>query len=252
MNKKQMSGNAVAALITAILVLGLVALITSIRIVGTGQIGVVTQFGDVTGRELSEGMHLVKPFWIETVKRYDVKVQKQETQNAAASSDLQDVNGTIVLNYRIERGKVSHMHQNVGQDYREKLIDPAVSEIFKSVSSRYSATRLISERPQVKADTQKGVSERLEKYGIVIDDVSITNLEFSEAFTKSIEEKQVAQQNAERAKFNLEAAKTDAEAQKAQSETLSKEYLQKQAIDKWDGKLPQYLGGGTVFNIPLQ
>jgi hypothetical protein len=62
----------------------------------------------------------------------------------------------------------------------------------------------------------------------------------------------VAQQNAERAKFNLDAAKTDAEAQRVQSETLSDNYLKKQAIDKWDGKLPTYMGGGTVFNIPLE
>ena len=87
--------------------------------------------------------------------------------------------------------------------------------------------------------------------GIVVEDVSLTDFKFSESFSQAIEDKQVAQQNAERAKFNLEAAKTDAEAQAAQSESLSAEYLQLKAIEKWDGKMPQAVGGnGLLFNIP--
>jgi hypothetical protein len=78
------------------------------------------------------------------------------------------------------------------------------------------------------------------------------NFKFSPAFAKAIEEKQVAQQNAERSQFNLQAAQIDAQAQQAQAVTLSPLYLQKQAIEKWDGKMPQYIGSGSVFNIPLQ
>ena len=92
---------------------------------------------------------------------------------------------------------------------------------------------------------------RLKPFGIRVSELSIVDFKFSANFSKAIEEKQVAQQNAERAKFNLDAARTDAEAQRAQSETLTSEYLQKQAIEKWDGKMPTYIGGGSVFNIPL-
>jgi regulator of protease activity HflC (stomatin/prohibitin superfamily) len=87
----------------------------------------------------------------------------------------------------------------------------------------------------------------------LVDDVSITNFKFSDSFAKAIEEKQVAQQNAERAKFNLEAAQTDAQAQAAQAQTLSDAYLKKLAIEKWDGKMPTAMGGeGSLFNIPLR
>jgi regulator of protease activity HflC (stomatin/prohibitin superfamily) len=219
----------------------------------TGQVGVVTRFGGVTGRELSEGLHVVLPIGIERVSRYDVRVLKEETQDvAAATQDLQDVRATVVLNYRLDRNQVSEIHKTIGRDFREKLIDPATSETFKAAASRFTASEMITSRAAVKKDAYEALKSRLYRYGVIVEDLSITNFSFSDAFTKAIEDKQVAQQNAERAKFNLEAAKTDAQAQEAQRQTLSPELLQKWAIEKWDGKMPQYTGGGTVFNIPLQ
>lgn len=230
----------------------LIGLFTAIRQVGTGQIGVVTRYGKVTGRELGEGLHVVWPYGIDRVVRYDIKVQKQEDDAAAASKDLQDVVATLALNFRIEAGKVGEVHRTIGPLYNIKLIDPALQEVFKATTAKFSAGELITNRAEVKNEAFKLIKERLEKYGIIVDDLSIVNFKFSQAFSKAIEEKQVAQQNAERAKFNLEASRTDAEAQQAQALTLSPLFLQKQAIEKWDGKLPQYLGQGTVFNIPLQ
>lgn len=235
-----------------IVFLVVVALLTGIRQVGTGQLAVVTRFGKVTNRELGEGIHFVTPFGIDQVSRYDVKVQKDESEVSAASKDLQDVTGTVALNYRIDALKVSQIHQEIGTSFAVKLIEPALQETFKATSAKYSAAELITNRSEVKSEALKGVKERLEKYGIIVDDLSIVNFKFSPAFAKAIEEKQVAQQNAERSRFNLEAAQIDAQAQQAQSLTLSPLFLQKQAIEKWDGTMPQYLGNGTVFNIPLQ
>lgn len=235
-------------------VLALIALFTSITTIGTGRIGVVTNFGRVTGRELDEGISMRIPFGVESVAVYDIKVQKETAPTAAATKDLQDITAEVVLNYHLNRGDVSRMHQMVGMTYKDKLVSPALQEVFKSAAAKYNAGELITDRASLKSDVSTQLRERLEKYGIVVDDVSITDFKFSDSFSKAIEDKQVAQQNAERAKFNLDAAKTDAEAQRVQSETLSDNYLKKQAIDKWDGKLPEYLGGGTgtVFNIPLQ
>lgn len=229
----------------------LLGVISGIKIIGTGQVGVVTQYGKVTGRELDEGMSIVWPFGINQVTVYDIKLQKQTVDSKAASSDLQDVSSQLVLNYNLRRDNISRLHQTIGASYEDKVITPAINEVFKAAAAKYTAAELISKRGDLKAYTQNIISKRLEKYGITVDELSLTNFEFSPNFSKAIEDKQVAQQNAERAKFNLEAAKTDAEAQKAQSETLSREYLQKQAIEKWDGKMPEYMGSGTVFNIPL-
>jgi regulator of protease activity HflC (stomatin/prohibitin superfamily) len=128
---------------------------------------------------------------------------------------------------------------------------PAVQESFKAATAEYTAAELLTKRPEVKAKALESIKQRIEPYGIRVDDLSIVNFSFSPDFAKSIEAKQVAAQEAERAKFNLDRAKLDAEAQAAQKESLSPELLQKYAIDKWDGKMPQYVGGGSVFNIPL-
>lgn len=244
-NKQKIIGVIVIGVILA------VGFLSSVKVVGTGQVGVVTQYGKVTGRELDEGLSFVLPYGINKVTMYDIKLQKQTVDSKAASSDLQDVSSQIVLNYNLKRSNISHLHQTIGDTYEDKVITPAINEVFKAASAKYSASDLIARRNELKATTQGIISERLAKYGIVVDELSITNFEFSANFSKAIEDKQVAQQNAERAKFNLDAARTDAEAQKAQSETLSQEYLEKQAIEKWDGKMPQYVGSGSVFNIPL-
>lgn len=240
------------ALLGGVVVLLVVVGLTSIVTVGTGQIGVVTNYGRVTGRELGEGLAFKLPLGIESVSVYDIKVQKEQQATSASTKDLQDVSAEVVLNYHLNRGDVSRIHQTVGVHYKDRLISPALQEVFKSSAAKYNAGELITERASLKTDVNKQLKDRLEKYGIVVDDVSITNFKFSDSFSKAIEDKQVAQQNAERAKFNLDAARTDAEAQRVQSETLSDNYLKKQAIDKWDGKMPTYMGSGSVFNIPLQ
>lgn len=224
-------------------------LLASTVTIGTGKIAVMTRFGKVTGQELGEGFHFKNP--LDVANEYDIKVLKEETQAAAASKDLQDVNSTLVINYRLEAGKISEIHRTVGTLYKDKLIDPAVQEVFKGATAKFDATQLITDRPAVKADAYNELVKRLERYGIVVQDLSITNFSFSSEFTKAIEAKQVAAQEAERAKFSLERANLDAQAQNAQKTSLSPELLQKYAIDKWDGKMPQYVGGGSVFNIPL-
>lgn len=235
-----------------IIALVLIGLVSGVRTIDTGKVGVVTTFGRVTGRELGEGLAVVWPFGVNNVTVYDIKVQKEVAATQAATKDLQDVSAEVVLNYHLNRGDVSKIHQTIGATYKDKIISPALSEIFKSASAKYNASELVTDRATLKKDVYDQLGTRLGKYGIAVDDVSITNFKFSDSFSRAIEEKQVAQQNAERAKFNLEAAQTDAQAQAAQAETLSDNYLKKLAIEKWDGKMPTAMGGnGTLFNIPI-
>ncbi len=239
--------------LAVIVFIALIGLFSTFRAVDTGKIGVVTQYGRVTGRELDEGLSVVLPYGLNNVSIYDIKVQKEISNTQAATKDLQDVTAEVVLNYHLNRGEVSKIHQTVGETYKDRVITPALSETFKSASAKYNASELITERATLKKDVYDQLRDRLGKYGIVVDDVSITNFKFSDSFANAIEEKQVAQQNAERAKFNLEAAQTDAQAQAAQSATLSDNYLRKLAIDKWDGKMPSTVAGdGTVFSIPTR
>ena len=250
MNPQIISNNSRKITVIVIVVIVLVWLALSCFVtIGTGKIAVMTRFGKVTGQELGEGFHFKNP--IDRANGYDIKVLKEETAAAAASKDLQDVKSTLVINYRLEAGRVSEIHRTVGVLYKEKLIDPAVQEVFKAAAAKFDATQLITDRAAVKADAYNELVNRLERYGIIVQDLSITNFSFSPEFTSAIEAKQVAAQEAERAQFNLDRANLDAKAQNAQKTSLSPELLQKIAIEKWDGKMPQYVGGGSVFNIPL-
>lgn len=226
---------------------GIILLFRSTVIVGTGQIAVMTRFGRVTGQELGEGFHLMNP--LDRPNKYDVKVQKTDAKAAAASKDLQDVHATLVLNYSLEPGSVSEIHQRIGAGYAEKLIDPAIQEVFKASTAAFDATQLITTRAEVKDRATALLRSRLAPHGIVVtsEGLSITNFTFSAEFTKAIEAKQIAQQDAQRARFRLEAAKTDAEAQKAQAATLSDFYLTKLAIERWDGHMPNVLAGEGDF-----
>lgn len=235
----------------------------SFTTIGTGKVGVVTNYGRVTGRELTEGVAWITP-WTESVTEYDIKTQKKDVPNiAAATKDLQDVNGTLVLNFQLARGEVSKMHQTVGADYDGKLITPALQEVFKASTAKYNASELITNRAEVKKDIYEGLKGRLGKYGITVQDVSITNFSFSAAFNQAIEAVQIANQEVAKARQQLEQAKIDAEkkiaeaqgaaeAQRLQQQTLTRELLDKQWIEKWDGKLPTYTGSGANFYIPTR
>ena len=255
---------AVTLVLTSILVLlGVITFFTSMRVVGTGEVGVVTQYGRVTGRELSEGLSFVAPWGVNNVTKYDVKNVKEEVQSNAATKDLQDVSGTLVLNYQLSRGEVSRMHKEVGKEYKDKLITPALNETFKAAAAKYNASQLITRRAEVKGDVYTGLKNRLEKYGVQVLDVSITSFSFSQEFNAAIEAVQIANQEVAKAKQQLEQAKIDAEkkiaeaegaaeAQRLQQQTLTRELLDKQWIEKWDGKLPTYTGDGANFYMPAK
>ena len=257
MTMSQKRNTAVTGLgIGAIVLVLFILFFASFKTIGTGQIGVVTNYGKVTGRELTEGASWIKPF-IEKVTRYDVKTQKEEQQTAAATKDLQDVNAKVVVNYSIESGKVSNIHRTVGIAYKDVLITPAIQSSFKSNTAKYNALDLVNKRTDAESDIKTDLIERLSTRGIIVENVSIIDLVYSPEFTKAIESRQVAEQNAQRAQYNLDQARLDAQAQQVQAETLTDNYLRlkevendSKAIDKWDGVLPTTTAGenGLMFN----
>lgn len=239
-------------------------LLTAIVVVPTGDIGIVTQFGRVTGRELNPGFNIELPSPFQAATIFDTKVQKEQQEADAASSDLQNVGTTIAVNYHLENDKVDVLYQNIGVDYKSKVIDPAIQESVKSVTAQYNATELITNRPAVKDLTETALASRLKPYGIIVDATSIVNFSFSSDFNKAIEEKQVASQNVLAEQQKLDQIKVQAEETVTQAQaqhdantllqqSLSDQILEKLAIDKWDGHLPTtQTSTGTIFSLPLQ
>lgn len=171
----------------------------------------------------------------------------------AYSKDIQTVESTIALNYHVKPEAVNKLYQEVGKGYQSRIIDPAIQESVKSATAKFTAQELIEQRPKVKEEIKVELLARLEKY-FIVDEFSIINFSFSNEYENAIEEKQVAQQSALKAKNDLERIKTEAEQRVAEAEAEAKaiqiqaeaitqqggkEYVNLKAIEKWNGILPQ-------------
>lgn len=227
------------------------------RTVGAGQVGIVTRFGEVNRVEKS-GIAIKLPWPIEKLEKMETRVQKEEQDASAATKDLQDVNAKLALNFALDNETALRVYKELGKDYKERVIIPAVQESFKAASAEFTAQELVTERTAVKGRAYEVIGERLDKYGIRIVDLNIVNFSFSSEFNQAIEAVQIANQRVAQARQELEttkvqaekdvtAARGQAEAQRLQQQTLTPELLQKMAIEKWDGKLPTTNAGQVPF-----
>lgn len=233
-------------------VVGLFVVITffsSFMTIQSGYIGVVTTFGRVTG-EMQPGLHVKIPY-AQDVTGMNVQVQKDQTDESAATNDLQTVTSTVALNYHLDHAQVDNVFVNLSPDYSDRIISPTISEVVKEVTANYTASELLTKRTEVASDIDNLLIKTLQPRGILVDQFSIVDFKFSDQFSQAIEAKQAAQQDAERAQFNLQKAQLDAQANQVQTSALTDAILEQQAIAKWNGVLPNYLGQGSVFNIPL-
>jgi regulator of protease activity HflC (stomatin/prohibitin superfamily) len=224
---------------------------------------VLLHFGAVRGA-LGEGLHLKLPL-VQRVALVDVRIQKSETDASAASKDLQTVKAKIAVNYHAAPEEAAKLYAQVGTNYAQTLVDPAVQECVKAVTAQHTAEELITKRQEVSSKIQNVLAEKLRPYGIVVDAFNIVDFDFSQKFNEAVEEKLAAEQRALKAKYDLERAKTEAEqkltqaraeaeALKIQREQVTPELLrlreievQKMAVEKWDGRLPSVTGGGVPF-----
>lgn len=233
-------------------------------IVGPGMRGVLTTFGKVSDEVYGEGIHFVIPV-IQNMHLMDVRIQKGEGQGDAASKDLQSVHTAVALNYHIQPEQAAVVFRELGQSVGERIIVPAVQEAVKAATAQYTAEELISKRPEVREQIKSLLSERLGKHGVIVDEFSIVNFDFSKSFNEAIEAKTTAEQlklKAERdlARIKVEAeqkvasAKAEAEALGLQKQQVTAELIrlreienQRKAIEKWNGVLPNVTGGTIPF-----
>jgi regulator of protease activity HflC (stomatin/prohibitin superfamily) len=262
------------------IVLGLITFtaLAGIVIVPSGNVGVVTKFGAVTEKIFAEGLHVILP-GVEEVQLMSVAVEAYSTEADSASKDLQRATTKITLNFQLDPKRAGDIYRTMRRDYVPRVVDPSLQESIKAATAAYGVSELVVKREAVRQAIRGLLVEKLEKpYGLIIRDVSITDFAFSDEFDKSIELKQKAVQEAERAKNDLERvrmeseqsivkAKAEAESLRLQKGNITPEMLelrkievQKAAIDmmdrKWDGKYPSTMmsaGGatGTTLMLPL-
>ena len=267
----------VIPVIIGIILVSIIA-VSSVRIVDAGNRGILVQFGNVaTDNSLDEGIHFVIPFR-DNVVQMEVRTQKIVESATSASKDLQDVSTQVALNYHVNPDRAQVLYQQLGPDYANRVIVPAIQESVKQVTARFNAEELITKRETVKNQIEEQIKTRLGAYNIVVDALSITEFQFSPQFTAAVEAKVEAQQRALQAqnelrRIQIEAQQNEAQAigeQKAsiaraegikQSNVLQAEgeaqaitiideqlknnptYLEWLKATKWDGVLPLVTGG---------
>lgn len=249
------------ALALIIVLFALVLVTNCFTIVDAGHTGVVVTLGKVNEGVLQEGMHFKAPF-VQKVVKIDNRIVKLEVDTEAFSKDLQTVATTLAINYRVDTSKSYSIYKNIGANYEQVLVAPAVNEVLKAITAQYTAEESVTNRTLVSDGLIKGLNEKLNNIGLYITDVNIINFDFSEAFITAIEEKQVAQQKLLKAETEKQTAITNAEAEaettriKAQAEadannkikaSLSEEVIRSKFYEKWDGKLPQAMGSDSII-----
>lgn len=263
---------AVFALVILVVVIGFMGTFVT---VGAGERGVLLTWGAVEPRVLQPGFNLIMPF-AQSVVHVNVQTQKIEHGAAAASKDLQTVSTTVALNYHIDEASVQELYRTVGTGYGINIIDPAIQESVKAATAGYTAEELITKREAVKDNIREHLKTRLLPYHLIVEDISITNFDFSPQFNAQIEAKVTADQRALTEENNLKAIKFQAEqkvvtAQGEADATLAKaraeaeairitadalkqnpQLVQLEATKKWNGVLPNYMfGGGAVPFLDL-
>ena len=177
----------------ALLVLAAAVVLGSVTVVPTGNTGIVTTFGKVEERTLGAGAHLILP-WQEVVKM-DNRTQKVEIVTQAFSSDIQQVDLKLSVNYCIDQETAQELYRTVGIHYYENVMYPRILENTKAVFSRYTAENLIAKRNALSDLIAENTAEDMKPYGITIVSIAIEDIDFTDAFTTAVEAKQVAAQN---------------------------------------------------------
>lgn len=231
-------------------------LLNSFVVVKAGNIGVQVTMGTVNSKALQAGVHFVNP--ISDVEQISVRLDKAILEMAqGGTKDLQVVHTDIVVNYRLEGIDIPNIYKNFGFDLSDKVLLPAINESFKAVVAHYDSEELITKRDVVSAAIKLELQNKVFKYGLSINEISLVNFGFSKEYQNAIEEKVIATQSKLKAEQDLQRIKVEAQQNiaKAQGEAESIRiqsaaietsgginYVHLKAIEKWNGQLPQ-----TVF-----
>jgi regulator of protease activity HflC (stomatin/prohibitin superfamily) len=252
-----------------IILLVLIVLCNSFKSVPTGYVGVRTRFGKVQETVIQEGLNVKIPF-VEKIVLIDCRTKKIDVTAASSTKDLQNVSSTISLNYNVNKDTANALYRQVGVDYEDIIISPAIQESIKSTMAQYTAEELITKRAEVSAMILDALMGKIADDGFTVTEFNITDIDFSDAFDAAIEAKAVKQQEVVTAQAELEKqkienekeiaeAEKDAKVMELQNEQITENTLKlkelevkEKLIEKWSGNFPSTMLSDDVnalFNI---
>ena len=252
--KKQMIKTVKRSIIWISVFIILILLFNSWFVVEPWYNGFTVTLGKVNSTVYTDWLHLKTPFITKAVK-YNIQTQKLDATADASSKDLQSVWAKIVVNYKYKESEVVNLYKNIWKEEKvaEKIITPAIQEVFKAVVAKYSAEELITKRSEVSKDIEETLNKRLASYWVQIQSFNIVNFDFSKSFNDAIEAKVTAEQNALAEKNKLEKVKYESEQKVVAAEAQAKaieiqakaiqtqwgaEYVKLKWIEKWNWQLP--------------
>ena len=253
-----------------VVVIALIFAISCFSFVPTGHTGVVTLFGKVEDYTLDSGVHFKNPF--ARVIKMDNRIQKESVELSCFSSDIQEVEVVFTLNYQISKEYAMNIYKTIGKNYFDTAVSPIITESVKTVAARYTAEDLINKRNELAMAIETDMKEKLLVFNIELVSTSIEDMDFTDAFTNAVEEKQVAAQNKLKAETEaaqkvveaeaeaqirrvtaeaeayeiLQRAEAEAQANQKIAESITDRLIEYRYYEVWDGKLPQMVMGEST------
>lgn len=260
--------------------IGAISVLAGCGQVNTGEAGFFTTWGEITSKEpLSDGLHFYCPIWTSLIT-YNIKNQTQQFDTEVFTKDIQSMKLKLSVTYSLEKAKIMELHGKTGVHYSQILIQPSVLGATKDAIGKLEADVIVSQREIVTKTIEETIKESLKPFGINIAFVKLINIDYSDAFERAVEEKQVALQKSIKEKnetarlkevanqavvkaeaeaksrlLNSEAeakailikAESEAKAIKMKNEALadSPKLIEFTLAQKWDGKLPEQMLGST-------
>lgn len=222
-----------------------------------GERGILTEWGKVVGEPLMPGFHTYNPV-SKDIFSMDVRETKLEGKEQCFTKDTQLVQVTYAITGYPDPTKIGWLFSQFGRNWAETVVPQVVQSSIKDVIGQIIADDLVSKREETRVKAFSEIQTALKERGVIATRLDLTNLDFDDAYERAVEAKVVAVQNAlaeknktiqvqEQAKQTVESAKADAEAMriKTQALTQNKSLVDYEAVQKWDGKLPEYMLGGS-------
>ena len=235
-----------------------------IAIVGVGQRGVKVTLGKVSPQSYSEGVHFVMPF-ISKIKNMDVKTQKKNIPTEVYTKDIQQARITYVINFNLQPDNAHNMYREVGVDYLDKIILPVTEGTIKDIIGKWNAQDLIANREAATRDIAEKLKTQLAPRYVNVTGFQIVDINYSDVFERALESKVTAEQDAlkaknktvqieEEAKQKLISAEAEAKSMRIRATALTqnKALVEYEAVQKWDGKLPEYMMGNSIPFLNLK
>ena len=226
--------------------------------------GVLSTFGKISDEVIDDGIHMKIPF-IQSVQKVNIQQKKHDGQENSYTKDVQTSVVDYTINYDLVKENVNNLMKNVGRDYHDRIVKPFIRSALKDAFGNFAATEIIENRDMVRSEIEQILRRTLDSAYFTNVQFQLTDIDFDDAFENAIKEKQVAEQNAlkaknvtiqveEQAKQTKIKAEADAEAMRIKANALERnpKLVNYEAVQKWDGKMPQYMLGNSVPFIDIK